>query len=123
LFFVFSFSTEMSKKGIQFQKTANDTLVGLSVLTRYNNKMYRIDEILFDKNPMSTFDYQGNPITFVDYYKNHYDIEIKDKAQPLLLSRFIYIIYIRLFFIFKLPSFIIYIELRRSAMEERTRLD
>ena len=79
----------MSKKGSQFQKTATDTLVGLSVLTRYNNKMYRIDEILFDKNPMSTFDYKGNPITFVDYYKNHYDIEIKDKGQPLLLSRLI----------------------------------
>ncbi len=78
----------MSKKGSLFHKTAESVLIGLSVLTRYNNKMYRIDEILFDKNPMSTFDYQGSPIAFADYYKKNYDIDVKDKRQPLLLSRY-----------------------------------
>ena len=78
----------MRKKGNTFVKTAQDVLVGLSVLTRYNNKMYRIDEILFDLNPMSTFDYHGAPITYAEYYKKNYDIDIKDKGQPLLLNRY-----------------------------------
>lgn len=78
----------MSKNRATFSKTATDTLIGLSILTRYNNKMYRIDDILFDKNPMSTFDLRGEPVTFVEYYKKQYDIEIKDKGQPLLLHRY-----------------------------------
>lgn len=52
----------MSKKGGYFHQTAQEVLIGLSVLTRYNNRMYRIDEILFDKNPQSTFDCQGEPM-------------------------------------------------------------
>lgn len=80
-------SVELSKKGGNFQQAAQNLLVGLSVLTRYNNKTYRIDEILFDQNPQATFDCQGKPISFVQYYKEHYDIDIKDKEQPLLLNR------------------------------------
>ncbi|KAK4035484.1 hypothetical protein OUZ56_027572 [Daphnia magna] len=78
---------EMSKKGGYFHQTAQEVLIGLSVLTRYNNKMYRIDEILFDKNPQSTFDCQGEPMSYVDYYKKQYNIDIKDKGQPMLLNR------------------------------------
>ena len=78
---------EMKKKGSAFEKTALD-LVGLSVLTGYNNTLYRIDDILFNKNPMSTFIYHGSPITYADYYKKNYNKEIKDKDQPLLLTRY-----------------------------------
>ena len=74
-------------RGQDIVKTAKDVLIGLSVLTRYNNKMYRIDEILFDMNPMKTFECQGEEITFVEYYKKNYNIDIKDKGQPLLLNR------------------------------------
>ncbi len=83
----------MSKKILFFKaeslfiKAATERLVGLSVLTRYNNKTYRIDEILFDEDPMSTFLYQGSRITYVDHYMNRYGIDIKDKGQPLLLNR------------------------------------
>lgn len=77
----------MSRGPKNFQQVAKEVLIGLCVLTRYNNRMYRIDDIVFDKNPMSTFDMRGTPTTFYDYYKNHYGVEIKDKAQPLLLNR------------------------------------
>lgn len=77
----------MSKKGGYFHQTAQEVLIGLSVLTRYNNKMYRIDEILFDKNPQSTFECQGITMQFLEYYKKQYNIDIKDKLQPLLVSR------------------------------------
>ena len=79
---------EISRGPGIFKQTAQDVLVGLCVLTRYNNKFYRIDDILFDKNPQSTFECQGTEMTFLEYYKTHYGIEIKDKAQPLLLNRF-----------------------------------
>lgn len=37
---------------------------------RYNNKTYRIDDIDFNKNPMTKFKTRnGEEISFVDYYK------------------------------------------------------
>lgn len=56
--------------------------------------MYRIDEILFDKSPQSTFDCQGKVMSFVEYYKTQYDIDIQDKGQPLLLNRLVHSIYL-----------------------------
>uniref|UniRef100_A0A336M4G2 Lipid droplet-associated hydrolase n=1 Tax=Culicoides sonorensis TaxID=179676 RepID=A0A336M4G2_CULSO len=69
-----------------FRRNFEQAVLGAVVITRYNNKTYRIDEILWDKNPMTTFKQaDGSDITFCDYYKKHYNIEIKDKKQPLLL--------------------------------------
>ena len=36
---------------------------------RYSDKTYQINDINWDATPMSTFDYRGEQITFVDYYK------------------------------------------------------
>lgn len=46
-------------------------LVGTVVLTRYNNKTYRIDDILFDKNPADKFSYgrSGTEISYAEYYR------------------------------------------------------
>ena len=53
-----------------FQEEATRQLVGSIVLTRYNNRTYRVDDIAWDKNPQSTFvDHTGKAITFIDYYK------------------------------------------------------
>ncbi len=82
-------SVEMSKKGGYFRQTAQDVLIGLSVLTRYNNKMYRIDEILFDKNPLSTVDCQGEAMSYVDYYKKQYNI---DTSKRCLLYHFLHLL-------------------------------
>lgn len=57
------------------------------MITRYNNKLYRIDNIDFEMNPTSTFDSSGESVTFADYYKRQYNITIKDLKQPLLISR------------------------------------
>lgn len=61
--------------------------LGNIVLTRYNNKTYRIDDIIFDQNPQSTFLYGDKVISYVEYYKNQYNIEITDLRQPLLINR------------------------------------
>lgn len=70
-----------------FYNTVQDSLLGSVILTRYNNKTYRIDDIDFDSTPMSTFKTKDGEITYVDYYKQHYSIEIQDLKQPLLVSR------------------------------------
>uniref|UniRef100_A0A1A9ZRF5 Piwi domain-containing protein n=1 Tax=Glossina pallidipes TaxID=7398 RepID=A0A1A9ZRF5_GLOPL len=74
------------RKPKNFQETAKKALLGTSVITRYNNKTYRIDDICFEKNPQSTFTFKEGTVSFLDYYQKNYNIEIKDKNQPLLIS-------------------------------------
>lgn len=62
-------------------------LLGSVVLTRYNNKTYRIDDIDFDSNPTKTFKTTTGEISYVEYYKRQYNIEIRDLKQPLLIHR------------------------------------
>eukprot|EP00731_Ephydatia_muelleri_P025692 Em0017g775a len=72
----------------KFREEAFKQLVGSVVLTRYNNRTYEIDDIAWDKNPRCAFqDHAGNQITFVDYYKRAYDLDITDLEQPLLIHR------------------------------------
>lgn len=70
----------------QFQENAKKSLLGCIIITRYNNQTYRIDDILFDKNPLDQFDTKSGAISFYDYYRRNYNIEIYDVKQPLLLS-------------------------------------
>lgn len=62
-------------------------LLGLTVLTDYNNKTYRIDDIDFTKKPTDTFDTKDGPVSFIDYYRNRYNLTIRDRNQPLLISK------------------------------------
>lgn len=96
----------------QFKNEVTKALVGHIVLTKYNNKTYRIDDILWDQHPTAEFNYHHNKkITYIDYYKykyrsnsninfnqnlhifvvfvqrKQYDIVIKDLRQPLLFNR------------------------------------
>uniref|UniRef100_A0A182K9L7 Uncharacterized protein n=1 Tax=Anopheles christyi TaxID=43041 RepID=A0A182K9L7_9DIPT len=74
-------------RGGQFRENVLKSLLGAIVLTRYNKKTYRIDDVCFDATPLSTFKYGEREITYADYYKEHYGLEIKDHQQPLLLNR------------------------------------
>ena len=63
-------------------------LMGAVVLTRYNNKTYIVDDVDWDLTPSNTFmDDTGREKSFVDYYRQRYNIDIKDKKQPMLVSR------------------------------------
>lgn len=70
-----------------FQEEVMTQVLGLTVLTDYNNRTYRIDDIDFTTNPSSTFETKNGTTSFVDYYRQKYNIEIKDKQQPMLISR------------------------------------
>ncbi|XP_054612079.1 piwi-like protein 1 isoform X2 [Dunckerocampus dactyliophorus] len=60
-------------------------LVGLIVVTKYN-KIYRIDDIAWDQTPNNTFTLGDTDISFKNYYKNKYDLKIKDDNQVLLIG-------------------------------------
>lgn len=69
-------------------KKAFETLVlGTTVLTDYTNKTYRIDEVDYSQSPNSTFSGRNGPVSYVEYYKQKYNIVIRDSKQPLLISR------------------------------------
>lgn len=44
-------------------------LIGQSVITRYNNKTYRIDDIDFSASPSKKFERREGEISFIQYYK------------------------------------------------------
>lgn len=72
----------------RFKEVANNHIVGSSILTRYNNNIYRIDEILWEASPEDTFDTRdGGTISYVEYYRKQHKLEIRDRHQPLLLNR------------------------------------
>ena len=53
----------------------------------FYKKKYKIDEILFDRNPINqTLFINGKAITLKDYYIEKYKINIKNENQPLILN-------------------------------------
>lgn len=62
-------------------------IIGSSVLTRYNNRSYRIDDIAWDKTPKYKFLRKGEEISLIDYYARNCNVRIKDEKQPLLVHR------------------------------------
>jgi aubergine-like protein len=74
--------------GGRYRDAVQKSLIGVVVLTRYNNKTYRVDDIDWNQTPRSTFSSnRDGEVSFRDYYKKQYAIDIKDLGQPLLLSR------------------------------------
>ncbi|XP_019381037.1 PREDICTED: piwi-like protein 4 isoform X1 [Gavialis gangeticus] len=72
----------------RFTETCEKELIGLIVLTRYNNKTYRIDDINWSVKPTDTFPKRdGTDISYVDYYKQQYEVVLRDLNQPMLVSR------------------------------------
>ncbi|KAM7028575.1 piwi-like protein 2 [Acridotheres tristis] len=71
-----------------FQEECIKQLVGCVVMTRYNNRTYRVDDIDWDKTPKDTFTLaSGQEITFVEYYSKTYGITIRELDQPLLVHK------------------------------------
>lgn len=63
-------------------------MIGCTVLTGYNNRTYRVDDVDFAMNPSKTFRLKdGTEITYATYYHQKYQIKIKNMTQPLLVSR------------------------------------
>lgn len=57
------------------------------VMTNYNNQTYRIDDVDFDATPLSTFDFKGTKVSYVQYYQQKHNIRIRNTNQPMLVSK------------------------------------
>ena len=74
-----------NKSGADFKDSAKRELSGAIVLTSYNNRTYKIDDIDFDSNPENfEFEKKGVKMNLVQYYKQQYDITIREPKQPLI---------------------------------------
>lgn len=76
-----------SQESGDYQNLFKKEVVGMVVLTDYNNKTYRIDDVDFNQTPMSKFNTRDEQITYLEYYTKRYKLTIRDKKQPLLVSR------------------------------------
>jgi len=75
-----------------FHAMAEKALLGQVVLTRYNNKTYRIEDIDWSRNPDTTFDQtwkkgETKTISYRQFYEEKYDKKISDPRQPLLVAK------------------------------------
>lgn len=73
--------------GGEYQDAFKRAVIGTVVLTGYNNKTYRVDDVDFDASPSSTFETKAGQKSIVEYYSEKYQIKIKDAKQPLLVSK------------------------------------
>ncbi|CAB3247796.1 unnamed protein product [Arctia plantaginis] len=77
----------LATKGSNYKKIFLEDLVGKIVMTDYNKRTYRVDDVTWDASPLSTFKMRDETITYVEYYSKKYNIRIQDAGQPLLISR------------------------------------
>lgn len=63
----------------------NEDFGGKIIMVSYGkHATYRVDGIDFTKTPMSTFVSSSGETTYVDYYKQHYGIQIRNVNHPLI---------------------------------------
>ncbi|XP_003694460.1 piwi-like protein Siwi [Apis florea] len=73
---------------LDYKTLFENQVIGLVVLTDYNNNTYRISDVDFDSSPNSTFQLRtGEKVTYKEYYKNKYQIPINNNSQPMLVTR------------------------------------
>ncbi|KAL9925541.1 protein aubergine-like [Glossina fuscipes fuscipes] len=84
---IYQILTETAKEGKDYKTTFAQRVIGTVVLTDYNNKTYRVDDINFELSPLSKFSTKDGDISYMQYYKQRYNITIRDHQQPMLVSR------------------------------------
>lgn len=62
-------------------------VAGQIISLSYSAKQHRIDDVDFTKSPRSTFETKNGSKSYMDYYKERYDVTIKDPGQPLLVTK------------------------------------
>lgn len=57
------------RSAADYRSEAARRIVGSIVMTPYNNRTYRVDEIDWDRTPLSTFKHDDQDKTFYQYYQ------------------------------------------------------
>nr|BAI67938.1 DjPiwiA [Dugesia japonica] len=69
-----------------YRRDQIDQLIGRDIITKYNNKTYRISDIKeMDFN--DEIDLNGSKISYSNYFKQRYNINLKTDKQPFVISR------------------------------------
>ncbi|XP_065207417.1 piwi-like protein Siwi [Planococcus citri] len=81
-----------ASRGRDFRTAYSAAITGQIVMTSYNNKTYRVDEVNYSATPKSTFpvknkDGSTTDTSYLDYYVKRYGCRIRDHNQPLLITR------------------------------------
>lgn len=75
------------QKGKDWQAAINEAIVGSTVVTKYNQKTYKIERVEFNMSPETTFDKNGTAVSYMEYYKTRYNESVSDVNQPLLINK------------------------------------
>ena len=63
-------------------------LIGKSFKVSYAKRNYKIDDILFDRNPKNqVVYYEGGTKNLIEYYEIAHGLKIKDQNQPIIVVR------------------------------------
>ncbi|XP_030750694.1 piwi-like protein Siwi [Sitophilus oryzae] len=85
---VYDLLLECSQKSKNPKVEFQQRVIGSIVMTYYNNKTYRIDDVAFDQTPNSTFKKRdGSEISYRKYFEERYKVKITVPNQPMLVSR------------------------------------
>ncbi|XP_055531353.1 protein aubergine-like isoform X1 [Wyeomyia smithii] len=77
----------MNQRG-NFRDNYKRMVLGSVVMTTYgNNKTYTISDVDFNVTPESSFETKNGSLTFMKYFKDRYNVNIRDPRQPMLVSR------------------------------------
>lgn len=75
-------------RGLNLKEAFEQELVGSIVMTQYNNRSYRIDEIDMTKKPTDRFTLSdGQELSYVEYIRQHWNVTIQDHGQPMIVHR------------------------------------
>ncbi len=73
------------KNPYSFENIIKEYFDGKSVMTFYNKRFYRVEDVDFTITANDTFTNDKDVhVSFVTYYKEKYNIDIYAKDQPLL---------------------------------------
>jgi len=82
---MYNLHATLARGHVDFHTKCAEELIGCIVLTRYNNRTYRVDGIDWAKNPSSTFmSRNGKEISFNEFYATTHNRQLTDPQQPLL---------------------------------------
>ncbi|XP_058456861.1 protein aubergine-like [Malaya genurostris] len=63
-------------------------ILGSVVMANYGkNNTYTVNDVEFNTSPESSFSTPNGSVTFMKYFKERYNIDIRDPRQPMLVSR------------------------------------
>lgn len=75
-------------QGGNWRDNYKKTILGSVVMTTYGkNNTHMINDVEFNTTAESSFDMNGTRVTFLQYFKDRYNITIRDPRQPMLVSR------------------------------------